>query len=401
MPEWIKPECFVSYPPEGRALAISHLAVLRQMPVALLPIFLRELKDYDWQFPLEQQQVNRRLDFVQANPSSTAGFLRISVPHAMDRPENVADPVRFLAEMSAYLWSSLQMDVYSESAAEFMRRYLAGNVPAPPILPRLLVVLMGKGAVAPPAPLFQKLRSYGQIRTNVRVEGACEEIVEVLRRRSANHPAPYAHWYVDGGETLPGVRLTSVTQLSWPALAVVDRKVLDHILSCIRSGSGPEILQEQLAGLSSQSLSAGATAADPRVQHFAISLLTEGSGTQIFSTTFIQAAMRELLRRAQPVTILARFAPRQRQKPFNAMIEAVVRGTYDLDPEGSLIDADMAAYYGYLDLMKLSGSAQSSILIWYEDHPQVFVAGPRIPRNTYTDSPCTIAGVFSDLLMDA
>lgn len=404
--EWIKPECFASYPPEGRALAISHLAVLRQMPVALLPVFLRELKNYDWQFPLEQQQVNRRLDFLQANPSSTAGFLRISVPHTMDRPENAANPERFLAEISAYLWSSLQMDAYRESAAEFMHRYLAMNVPAPPALPRLLVILIGRGAASPPAPLFQKLRKYGQIRTNVQTEGASQVIADIIRRRFVRHPAPYAHWYVDGGDALPGMMPTGVTHLSWPSLAAVDRQVLGHILSCIRSGSGPEVLQEQLAVLSTQGLSAGKVAvdsrlADSRLQHFAVSVLTEGSGTQIFSTTFVQRAMREILRRAQPVTVLSRFAPRQRQRPFNAMIEAVVRGSYDLDPDGSLIDADMAAYYGYLDLMELSGSAQSSILIWYEDHPVVFAAGPRIPGNTSTDSPCTIAGTFSDLLADA
>ena len=61
------------------------------------------------------------------------------------------------------------------------------------------------------------------------------------------------------------------------------------------------------------------------------------------------------------------------------MVEDVARGSYDLDPNGSLVGADMAAFYGYLELMQLPGSAQASILVWFEDHPLVFVAGSLIP----------------------
>ena len=58
------------------------------------------------------------------------------------------------------------------------------------------------------------------------------------------------------------------------------------------------------------------------IDRFQVKLLTEGSGTQIFSTTFAQWTAREALRRAQPLTMLVRFAPRQRQKPMNEMLSA-------------------------------------------------------------------------------
>ena len=41
---------------------------------------------------------------------------------------------------------------------------------------------------------------------------------------------------------------------------------------------------------------------DEVLERFKVSLLTEGSGTQIFSTSFAQWAAREALRRAQPLT---------------------------------------------------------------------------------------------------
>jgi len=55
------------------------------------------------------------------------------------------------------------------------------------------------------------------------------------------------------------------------------------------------------------------TGGDAVLNRFQLSVLTEGSGTQIYSTTFVQWAARELLRRAQPLTLLARFAPRLRE----------------------------------------------------------------------------------------
>ncbi len=43
------------------------------------------------------------------------------------------------------------------------------------------------------------------------------------------------------------------------------------------------------------------------LNRFQLSLLTEGSGTQVFATTFVQWAAREALRRAQPLTVFTPF----------------------------------------------------------------------------------------------
>jgi len=86
------------------------------------------------------------------------------------------------------------------------------------------------------------------------------------------------------------------------------------------------------------------SSADPVLDRFAVKLLTEGSGTQIFSTSFAQWAAREALRRAEPVTLLVRFAPRQRQKPMSELLKPSAERP-ELDPVGSLVDADLSAYY--------------------------------------------------------
>ncbi len=53
---------------------------------------------------------------------------------------------------------------------------------------------------------------------------------------------------------------------------------------------------------------------DTVLNRFQLSLLTEGSGTQVFSTTFVQWAAREALRRAQPLTMLDPLRPAPARK---------------------------------------------------------------------------------------
>jgi hypothetical protein len=135
-------------------------------------------------------------------------------------------------------------------------------------------------------------------------------------------------------------------------------------------------------------------AGDKVLNRFQIKLLTEGSGTQIFSTTFAQWAAREALRRTQPFTLLVRFAPRQRQKPMNELLSA---GQAPDEPDflGSLVDADMGSYYNWLNQQRLPGAEQSSILVWFEDHNQALAIGPYMPRGTESTSVTGLRDLLS------
>src|SRR5262249_9701500 len=126
---------------------------------------------------------------------------------------------------------------------------------------------------------------------------------------------------------------------------------------------------------------------------FQMKVLTEGSGTQIFSTTFAQWAARETLRRAQPLTLLVRFAPRQRQRPMNELL-AVSAQKAELDPAGSLLDGDMGAYYNWINQQRLSGSEQSAFIAWFEDHNQAVAIGPAVPRGTVSHAPASLQQIL-------
>jgi hypothetical protein len=250
---------------------------------------------------------------------------------------------------------------------------------APPVA-RMGIAVVGKGVASSPYPLFRKLRPYGVFFTKVSSDGGLETLLQTVSTRAATHPIDFGHWYIDGGsqETNPA----GVSVVSYESLTPVRNALLDRMQKFIGSGSaGPEALRTMLSLLKPQDLGMSSDANTATLNRFQIDLLTEGSGTQIFSTTFAQWAARETLRRAQPVTLLVRFAPRQRQQPMNEMLSATHHAV-ELDPEGSLIDADMGAYYTWLNQQRLVGAEKSSFLAWFEGHDQAIAIGPTLPRGT-------------------
>jgi hypothetical protein len=156
---------------------------------------------------------------------------------------------------------------------------------------------------------------------------------------------------------------------------------------------GPEELRTNMARLLPSDLGMD-KAGDQVLDRFRVKLLTEGSGTQIFSTTFAQWTAREVLRRAQALTLLVRFAPRQRQKPMNELLSNG-HSNPELDPAGSLVDADMAAYYQWINQQRLPGSDQSSFVVWYEGHSQALAISPYLPRGTESNSAIDLGELLS------
>ncbi len=220
-------------------------------------------------------------------------------------------------------------------------------------------------------------------------------MLDAVAARAKAHPAPYGHWYIDGGEPAD----------CDPALACVSYKALEQARTALlrkmqeeidRPGMGPEALRTILAQMRPSDL--GMDQSNPHdeiLQRFEVSVLTEGSGTQIFSTVFAQWAAREALRRAQPLTLLVRFAPRQRQRPMNEMLSADPRVPPEPDLIGSLVDGDFAAYYNWLNQQRLPGAERSSFLVWFEGHNQALAIGPSTPRGTESGSVADLRQVLA------
>ena len=319
------------------------------------------------------------------------GFEQIRLSAALEKFDWINAPAQFVEQLSSYLWTTHQLDAFRAAAVVYADHLHAAVPPEPPSVPRLGITVVGQAVGSYEEPLFRKLRPQGAYYSRVNPENGLRVLLDAVSARAKTHPAPYAHWYIDGGkpaESDPGLTTVSYAALE-PARAALLGKMRAEI---DRPGMGPEALRTRLAQLRPADLAY--SSGDEVLDRFRIKTLTEGSGTQIFSTTFAQWTAREALRRAQPLTLLVRFAPRQRQKPMNELLAATLEPS-ELDPIGSLVDADMAAYYNWLNQQRLPGANQSSFLVWFEGHTQALAIGPATPRGTTSTSATTLPDLLN------
>ena len=384
LPIQLKSELFAAYPPQARSLAEAHIALLRQLPISFLPSLLREVIDYDFKFPAEQRAIDKEFALLSSFSESQIQqwfqpFASISLSQKLMELNWVDRPVQFLEQQSAYLWSTHQMDAFRKAATEYGDRLSSAVSTEPLPARRIGIAIVGQGVAAYDGPLFANLRKHGTYFEQVKPDHGVQVLLEAAAARAKAFPVPYGHWYIDGGA--PAEHSPLLTSVSYQGLEQARNALLKRVDTQInRPGMGPEELRSSMAPLSPSDLGMNA-AGDPVLDRFQVKLLTEGSGTQIFSTTFVQWTAREALRRAQPLTLVARFAARQRQKPMNEMLSAS-RGTAELDFVGSLVDADMSSYYHWLNQQRLAGADQSGFLAWFEGHGQALAIAPGLPRGT-------------------
>jgi hypothetical protein len=400
LPRDLKPEQFNRYPPEARKLVGENLASLKPLPLSFLSSLLRELIDYDFKFPAERQALQRELANLESLSAAQVNdwfqeFAAIKISDKLERFDWVNSPAQFVEQFSAHLWSTHQQDRFRLAAIHYADRLRAAVPPEQPAIARFGISIIGQGVDSYPEQLFRKLRPQGAYFSRVNPARGLQSLLEVVAARAKANPAAYAHWYIDGGKEAdhdPALTTVSYETLA-PARAALLRKIQTETS---RPGMGPETLRTLMAEMRPADIGLDQSG-DAVLARFQLKLLTEGSGTQIFSTTFAQWAAREALRRAQPLTALVRFAPRQRQKPMNELLSAT-NGTAEPDWIGSLIDADMGAYYNWINQQRLTGAEKSAFLAWFEDQNQAVVIGPSVPRGTVSNSSTTVEQLLSWIL---
>jgi hypothetical protein len=394
---------FAGFPPEARATVVAHLAVLQSLPLVLAPFILRELAGLDWKMPAERRTVLTQLrTLADASPARRsqllASFRSVDLGSGSGSPIEIDwlhDPGGFIEQLTAWLWSSHQTEHFRQIADAFAEACAAAN-PAPPTPPRLGLVVLGQGTSTPATPLFARLRPFGVHLTHVDPSGGLAVLISAAKARataSASLGQPFTHWYIDGAHSAaPAV--PGLTQVTYGALAPAREQLLARTDHAMGSGSmGPESLRSLLAHLRPADLGLPETPATIALSHFQLSILTEGSGTQIFATTFVQWAARECIRRAEPQTLLLRFTPRQQAQAMEAMLGGTPAS--GLDPAGSLVDADEAAWLTFVGFRRLPGAADTlRFLVWHEDQSQALVIGPGLPAGTSSSTPMDLHAVL-------
>ncbi len=386
LPSEITAGQFTDYPPQARQVAVSHIEILRRLPLALAPLLLQQIEQYDWKFPAERRKIAGQLSYLSSLSQEElnqllSGFGPLKMSPRLERLDWVESPTTFSEELSSFLWASGQIDAFSEAANIFMAK-VDSSIPAGPLrVPRLGIAIIGKGVEASQVPLFSKLRPYGTCFTQVNPSDGLRILLNAASARASAQPVPFGHWYIEGGQA-ENIAGSSLITISYDAIQPVRTALLQKITQVIQGGiGGPEALNRMLHRMRPEDVGLRGGPGEEVLSHFKTDILTGGQGTQIFSTTFVQWTAREIWRRAEPLTVLARFAPRQRQRPMNDLLSGKDANP-ELDPAGSLIDADMGAFLMWIDQQRLNGSEQSSFLVWFEDHSEALVISPTLPRNT-------------------
>ncbi len=74
---------------------------------------------------------------------------------------------------------------------------------------------------------------------------------------------------------------------------------------------------------------------------------------------------------------------------------AVQKEIPELDPAGSLVDADLGAYYTWLNQQRLAGAARACFIAWFEEHGTAIAIGPTVPRGTVSNASADLKQVLS------
>ncbi len=397
-PQQLTAGSFDRYPPLARQSALDHIDLLREMPTPFLALLLRELINWDWKFPAERKELDRQFTYLRSVSQDQrrtlfAPFAGLKLSEQLEAMDWVNVPAAFSEQLSAHLWATHQIDTFRTAAVDFFAKVTAAVPDKPPPINRLAIVTFGEGVQANKYPLFRKLRPYGTYFPRVTAPNGLQTLVDAVNTRAGTHPEAFAHWYVDGGAI--EAANDNLTRVSYAALTPVRARLQEKMLQIFTSGTGPEAFRSLLARMRPEDLGMRENG-NAVMSRFELSLLTEGSGTQVFSTTFVQWAAREALRRAQPVTLLARYAMRQRERPMNELL-AEAKSKPELDPQGSVIDADMGAYYTWLNQQRLAGAERSAFLAWFEAGTEVVAIGPKFKRAAVSDAPTKLADIVSEV----
>jgi hypothetical protein len=397
LPDQLSAGSFSGYPPEARELASKNIALLQRLPLAFLPLLLREMIVYDWKFPSERADLARQFTYLGtlapgAFQATMSAFARLKLAHELEQTDWVNAPAIFSEQLSAHLWATHQIDGFRAAAVDYVQK-VSASAPDPVMTThRMGIAVIGQGVEKNDYRLFRKLRPQGVYFTQVKHTGGIQVMFHTVAERAKMHPVPYGHWYIDGGAGLAVPE--SVTRISYNALSGPRATLQNRMQKTYEAAVfDPEAFRTMLAQIkpAEAGLNSGG---DEVLNRFELSLLTEGSGTQVFSTTFVQWAAREALRRAQPLTLFAHFAPRQRENQMNELLAEHQRKP-ELDVRGSLIDADMGAYYTWLNQQRLPGEEKSTFLAWFEDHDEAVAIGPGLERGKRSDTPIELADLIA------
>lgn len=359
--------------------AESVLPQLRTLPAPLAALLLQQANRYEVMFPREQRELAATLTRLRVPRSAEAeqavqSFSALQIPAQQRLLDWSTAPSAYAEAFTAAMWSTGQIALFRDAARSIVPAEGAedGNVE------RAIVVVFDADLTSADASaqLFRRLRAAGTLYPRVAGKGAHERLQQWVQSRATAAPEAYAHWLICGGSSSAWPLPASVVKVAYGDLRPARIQLL-RTMNRARyesASGGPEGLRSAMLAMHGPEM--GMQANDPVLQAFATDVLVGGSGTQLYSTTFVQWALREALRRARPHTVLANFCVRNGSASMDVRLSNPEAEPAP-DPAGSLLDAEMHTYMTYLNLLRLT-SKQTSFLAWHAGLGQALLIAPGV-----------------------
>ncbi len=202
LPSELSADRFSGYPPRAHRVALGNLALLRKLPLGFLPLLLRELIALDWGFPAEQREIERagrvsQRPLGRRTRHSDGAFGGLRLAPELEGVDWAGSPARFSELLTAHLWATGQIDGFRAAAMDYIAKMRAAAAPDVPAIPRLGIVVIGRGVKENRYALFRYLRPHGVWFRHANPADGWQILREAVAERAAAHPVPYGHWQID------------------------------------------------------------------------------------------------------------------------------------------------------------------------------------------------------------
>jgi hypothetical protein len=391
----------VNQAPGKAPVSAEQLRSIENLPVPLAAMMMQQISRADQLFPIERRELNDTLQSLMAPRTKPAEqavqmFAALRLSPELERYDWRSDPAGFAERMTAELWRSSQIETFRNAAKLLAPTASAAEPGNTQPTSRFVVIVLDRrlrAAVESPV-LFRRLRPFGTFFPHAADDGGMDTVERWMAAGARAGVEPYAYWKI-AGDVWSRPSDASVVSLSYDGLRAERRKLLAFFNTARNTAAsgGPEGLRQALLHLTPEQI--GLTSIDdPVLRTFVMDIFTEGSGTQLYATTFVQWTIREALRRAQPQSLLARFSPRNQA---TSMDMRIARAELEPPPDyaGSLIDAEMGAYLSYVNLMRLPDFDRARFLVWHEGYGQALLIGRGMPQGSESPSAMTLERILA------
>lgn len=374
--------------------------LIERLPVTMRPGLNQQLAAWDSLFPFEQKSVSKFMSGLQAYEPSALETLtqplrkleeRMGVAHwGFSESQDTMENASMLA----------RSEFYADWRSEVQRVFAAINAAAhdstnaTPKPGRLILIVLPESLPVAPVNTWKAWDKRAQV---LKINGDARRLSELCIHGRPDRPgiasqfAPEGGgqsadlWLIDADAHLKGSLAPAERQAACVLSYAVLKPFRDKFLADVNTvPKSIEATDQTLAALRHRDWEPwwpAELAGQTRLRSFIIDLFLSGNGALIFSNAFVEWAASEVLRRARPRVIVARFGFRAKPKPFTGIAifenQQRISTLPDVDdPQGSATDALILARYTWLAALRYPEHEQTCCLCILEQQNTAYIIAP-------------------------